>query len=442
VGPRIRAYVARLAASLPAGALSVLRSDGARMAPAAAEREPVRTLLSGPAGGAAAAHALARRLGLARALAFDVGGTSTDVTWVEGRVLPVTTTRRVAGFAASVPSLDVHSVGAGGGSVVGLDAGGALRVGPESAGADPGPAAYGRGGPFTLTDAHLLLGRLPEALLGGTFPLDAVPARRAGERLARRAGLSLRALCEGAVAVAVATTSRALRVASAAQGRDPRGASLVAFGGAGGLLAAEVRRSLGLLEAVVPWSPGTFAAQGARHAPASLDVSGAVAPGTPPREVARLARALAAEASAALRRDGEEPASVRVEADARYRGQSFEIPVAFGAGWERRFHAAHAARHGFRDDARAVEPVRLRARAAARGLSWDLPGAPRPARGDVVPARRRRGLAGTVLVRRREGLVPGERVRGPAVVEEDGATTWVPAGDALVAARDGTLRLA
>jgi N-methylhydantoinase A len=440
VGPRIRAYVAALAAALPQGALSVLRSDGARMPPAAADREPVRTLLSGPAGGAAAAHALARRLRIARALAFDVGGTSTDVTWIEGRVLPVTTTRRIGGFAMAVPSLDVHSVGAGGGSIVRLDAGGALRVGPESAGADPGPAAYGRGGPFTLTDAHLLLGRLPRALLGGTFPLGVVPARRAGMLLARRAGLSLRAVCEGAVAVAVATTARALRVASAAQGRDPRGASLVAFGGAGGLLAADVARSLGLLEVVVPWSPGTFAAQGARIAPRSLDVSRAVVPGSSAAAVARLARTLGADASAAFGRDGERPAEVRVEADARYRGQSFEIPVAFGAGWERRFHVAHAARHGFRDDARPIEVVRLRARAVGATLPLRVPTLA-AARGGRARVRRRPGVAGRVGVVARDDLAAGAIVRGPAVVEEDGATTWVPAGAALRAAHDGTLRL-
>ncbi len=196
VGPKMRAYVARLAAALPAGALSVLRSDGTRMAPADVDRQPLRTLLSGPAAGAAAALALARRAGFARALAFDVGGTSTDVTWIEGDALPVTTGLALGGFALGVPSLDVHSVGAGGGSVVRLDAGGALKVGPDSAGARPGPACYGRGGPFTLTDAHLLLGRLPPALLGGALALDADAARRAGERLSRAAGLPLRRLCE------------------------------------------------------------------------------------------------------------------------------------------------------------------------------------------------------------------------------------------------------
>ena len=443
VGPRVRAYVARVAAALPAGALSVLRSDGTRMSALDAEREPGRTLLSGPAAGAAAAHALGRRLGLARLLSFDVGGTSTDVAWIEGDVLPVTTGLTLAGFAMGVPSLDVHSVGAGGGSIVALDEGGALRVGPESAGADPGPACYGRGGPFTVTDAHLLLGRLPPALLDGTFPLDADAARTGAEHLARRAGVTPRALAEGAVAVAEAATARALRVASAAAGRDPRGAALLAFGGAGGLLGARVAAQLGLTEVVVPWSPGTFAAQGARAAPRAADVSTAVhgAAG----DLARAARRLADEAAALLLAGGETPASIHLEVDARYEGQGTEIVVSFAGDWRTAFHDAHRLRRGWGDPARRVEAVRLRARALGPPGAVEDTVAPSRRLGDPdrppVAAGTFSGLAGDVPWWHRSDLAPGTELTGPAVVVEDGATTWVPPEARLRSEADGTLRV-
>ncbi|MCC7139967.1 MAG: hydantoinase/oxoprolinase family protein [Planctomycetes bacterium] len=442
VAPRLASYVARLAAALPPGALSIARSDGTRMTAAETVASPVRTLLSGPAAGVAAVHALARRLGVARALGFDVGGTSTDVAWVEGPALSVTTDRTLDGFAMSVPSLDVHSVGAGGGSVVRLDAGGALVVGPASAGAVPGPACYGRGGPATLTDALLLLGRVPAALADGAVALDLGAARRALAPLARRAGLSLRALCEGAVRVAEASTARAVRTASAAAGRDPRGASLVAFGGAGGCLAAAVASHLGLAEVVVPWSPGTFAAQGARIAPRGVDRSEAVVAHGEAALAAR-ARALAAQARAALEDGGERAASVHVEVDARYEGQGTELAVRHGPRWRAAFHAAHGLRRGFLDEGRAVEAVRLRARALSTGGALEAGADAEAARRGATlrPAARVAGLAGAVAHHRREELPVGVELRGPACVVEATGTTFVPVGAVLVRARDGTLRL-
>ncbi len=442
VAPRVAAYVRRLAAALPAGALSLARSDGARMSAADAVATPVRTLLSGPAAGVAAVHALARGAGLPRVLGFDVGGTSTDVAWVEGETLAVTTDRTFAGFAMSVPSLDVHSVGAGGGSVVGMDAGGALTVGPASAGATPGPACYGRGGPFTLTDALLLLGRVPAALAGGDVRLDADAARRSGTALARRAGLPLRALAAGAVAVAEAATARAVRTASAAAGRDPRGAALVAFGGAGGCLAAAVAQHLALAEVVVPWSPGTFAAQGARIAPRGADASRAVRGEADPA-LRREARRLAAAARDVLTTGGERATSVVVEVDARYGGQGSELSVPFGTAWRAAFHAAHRARRGWGDLGRDVEAVRLRARARTATAPLEAGGdaAPPRARRRVVPAAIVRGLAGAVAHHARADLPRGAVVVGPACVVEPTSTTWVPPGAFARVAADGTLRV-
>lgn len=443
VAPRVAAYVRRLAAALPPGALSIARSDGARMSAAEAVAAPVRTLLSGPAAGVAAVHALARAARLPRVLGFDVGGTSTDVAWVEGDDLAVTTDRTLAGFAMSVPSLDVHSVGAGGGSVVGLDAGGALTVGPASAGATPGPACYGRGGPFTVTDALLLLGRVPDALADGDVRLDVAAAHRAATALARRAGLSPRALALGAVRVAEAATARAVRTASAAAGRDPRGAALVAFGGAGGCLAAAVAAHLGLDEVVVPWSPGTFAAQGARLAPRGADASRDVR-GAADVRLAREARRLAADARDAVAAGGERAAAVVVEVDARYAGQGSELVVPFGPGWRAAFHAAHRARRGWDDAGRGVEAVRLRARARTAPAPFEVGDDARPG---VAGRRRPRaaarvaGLAGPVAHHRRADLPVGAVVEGPAAVAEPTSTTWVPAGATARVAADGTLRV-
>ncbi|MHC5010940.1 MAG: hydantoinase/oxoprolinase family protein [Planctomycetota bacterium] len=435
VGPVVAAYVARVARAVPPGALTVMRSDGGRMSSAEVARAPVRTLLSGPAAGVAAAHALAARLPLERALSFDVGGTSTDVAWLEGADLPIRGDLRVGDHRASVPSLALETVGAGGGSEVRLDEGGALRVGPASAGADPGPACYGRGGPFTLTDAWLLLDRLPEALLGGTFPLAREAAERAGRPLARAAGCSLRRLAEGAVAVAAATTARALRRASAAEGRDPRGAALVAFGGAGPLLAAETAVRLGLDMVVVPERPGTFAADGTLVAPLRLDASRAWAGGGA-AALRDAGRRLAREVRARLAREGARRVRARIEVDARYAGQAFVVGVPFAARWQEVFHDAHAARYGFSDASRAVEVVGVR----ARGEGWEEKTGIRAAarRAGRTTPRAKRSARAHLL---RRDLDPGVRLAGPLRVEERTGTTWVPGGWTLEVLPGRELRL-
>ncbi len=422
VAPAIRSYVARLSRALPRGALTIMRSDGGRMGAREACRHPVRTLLSGPAGGVAAAARVAARLGLQRALSFDVGGTSTDACWIEGEDLPVGGTVRVGDHEASVPGLPLETVGAGGGSEVWIDPGGALRVGPGSAGADPGPACYGRGGPFTLTDAWLVLGRLPPALLGGAFPLDAAAAHRAADALARRAGVPVRTLARGAVEVAATTTARLLSRASVARGKDPRGAHLVAFGGAGPTLAAETAERLDLRGVVVPPEPGALAAWGALVAPLCADQS-AVVLGKDVGRFAGLARPLARAVRAALAKQGARRPTVRAEIDARYAGQAFEVTVPLGARWRAAFDAAHAARYGFEDPARPVEVVRLR----VRGTGHED--------GPVRPAARRAVHAASRPIVPRAGhpvpradLAPGARVVGPAVIVETTATTWVPRG--------------
>src|SRR5438046_3079607 len=246
--PVMQSYLQRLQGRLPGrdSRAFVMQSSGGITALKAAAREPVRTVLSGPAGGVVGAAAMARRSGFERVITFDMGGTSTDVALVEGTPRAASE-GEIAGLPVRVPMLDIHTVGAGGGSLARFDAAGALRVGPESAGADPGPICYGRGTQPTVTDANLLLGRLqPDAFLGGEFTLDLERTRRmTGDWLKRQScSLSLREFAAGVVRVVNANMEKALRVVSIERGYDPRDFTLVAFGGAGGLHACELAEAL------------------------------------------------------------------------------------------------------------------------------------------------------------------------------------------------------
>ena len=432
VAPAMRQYLAEVQAGLPRAmrsALTIMRSDGGRMAVREVAASPVRTLLSGPAAGVAAAEDLARRHGVPRALSFDVGGTSTDVAWIEGGEAPVRASLRVGAHEASVPSVGIETVGAGGGSLVWLDPGGALRVGPKSAGADPGPACYGRGGPFALTDAWLLRGRIPEALLAGGFPLDRAAAERAAAKVAKAAGLSVRALCDGAIQVAAAATARALRLASVAHGHDPREAALVAFGGAGPVLAADTAARLGVRELWVPTSPGTFAAEGALRAPLRADDAEVIAG----RRVTlgAVKRRLETRVRAALEREGARGITLSAELDAHYAGQAFTVAVPFGSRWETAFHRRHAARYGFATPGRDVEVVRMRVRGTGRDTAARKQAIGKPPRARVVKTR----------AALRDELAIGARIHGPARIDEHSGTTWVPGGWQADVRADGSLRL-
>jgi len=436
--------MAALSSGLPADVaahLTVMRSDGGRMSLEEVTRAPVRTLLSGPAAGVAAARALALRLGESAVLSFDVGGTSTDVAWIEAANLAVRPTLRVGAFEASVPSVGLETVGAGGGSRIGIDPGGALQVGPESAGADPGPACYGRGGPFTLSDAWLLLERLPASLLGGGFPLSRSAAARAARPVARRAGLSLPRVLTGSVTLAATTTARALRLASVARGHDPRGVALVAFGGAGPLLAAQTASLLGIGTVYVPIDPGTFAAEGALLAPLRADAARVVTRRRP-ATLPALARALGQHVRRALRSQGAGRVHLAAELDARYEGQAFQVTLPFGPGWEGAFHQAHGRRHGFATGERRVEAVCLRVRGEG---SEDGPPAPVARSGPVLPGRfatQRLARAGRrVACVARGQVAAGRRILGPVRVEEPSATTWIPDGWVGEVLAGGTLRL-
>ncbi|MEK9499966.1 hydantoinase/oxoprolinase family protein [Gaopeijia maritima] len=437
VAPVMSRYLRRLEAEAGAERVAVMGSNGGTLAVERAAREPAHTVLSGPAGGVVGALEWARRAGHPSILTFDMGGTSTDVSLCPGRPLH-TREFEIDGRPVALPVLDIHTVGAGGGSIARVDPGGALRVGPESAGAVPGPICYGRGGTeVTVTDAHLWLGRIPaDAFLGGEGGLDRAAVEGPLRRLADGLGTSLDAAAEGVLAVADAAMERALRVISVERGYDPRDFALVAFGGAGALHAGELAGRLGCDRALIPPDPGLLSAWGILTAPLSHAVSrtllaAADRPDTT-RRVDDARAGLTPTATEALVGDGADPEriEVRCEVDARYRGQSFELRVGADEGddWAEAFHAAHAARYGYRRDDAPVEVVTVRVTATAPGTPVVSP-APTPV---DAPATRR---ARTVVVEGRalsapsvwrRDLGPGHRLNGPALVLDYSATTWVP----------------
>jgi len=429
----------------------VMQSSGGITTAERAAREPVRTILSGPAGGVVAAASLAKRIGIDRIISFDMGGTSTDVCLIEGQ--PRTTNETIlGGLPVAVPVLDVHSVGAGGGSLARIDSGGALRVGPGSAGAVPGPICYGRGGTQpTVTDAHLILGRLdPDYFLGGTFKLDASDVEHRFAEFIRRAHSAIAnpvALACGIVAVTNANMERALRLISVERGYDPRDFSLICFGGAGGLHAADLARSLSLKQVVVPANPGAFSALGILTSDIVKDASHSALLRVPEqygkqqvmfrkfiRNLRERFQRLESRAHAELQREGfnGQRAKSDLRLDIRYLGQAYELSVPFTSDFPARFHREHEKAYGYSRAGRPIEVVNLRVRLA-------IP-TPKP-RARHHAATPHRPLARPLLNRKpvwfgqrlwntplydRDQLAHGTTFRGPVVVIEYSSTTIVP----------------
>ncbi len=449
VAPVMDRYLGRLDRDAGATRLAIMGSNGGTLAVRRARREPVHTVLSGPAGGVVGALAWARRAGFDGAVTFDMGGTSTDVSLCPGRPLH-TREFEIGGHPVAVPVLDIHTVGAGGGSLAHVDPGGALRVGPESAGADPGPIAYGRGGQgVTVTDAHVWLGRIPvDAFLGGEGRLDRNAVEEPLAALARALGATAEDAAEGVLAVADTAMERALRVISVERGYDPAEFPLVAFGGAGALHAAELANRLGAARALIPPDPGLLSAWGILTAPVTREASRSVLsssddPGTASR-LSEVFAELERVAVEALVAEGIERRDIVVErrVDARYRGQSFELRVP-AAEWIEAFHQAHALRYGYRRDHAPVEAVTLRAVATAPGADVPLPELAR-AEGPPPLGEARVVYGGETLRTARawrKDLRPGHRIEGPALILDYSATTWLPPDWTLDVDSVGVLRL-
>ncbi len=457
LAPEVARYLEGLAmrcseAGLPEDVL-VMRSSGGLIPISEAARIPAAILLSGPAGGVMAAASLGDATGRQTLVSFDMGGTSTDVCRIEGGRPEVSYEREVAGYPCRLPAVAIHTVGAGGGSVAWRDAGGALRVGPRSSGAVPGPAAYARGGVEpTVTDANVVLGRLPhDAKLAGSLPIRPDLAAAAVEGLGHVLDLDGVATARGIAMVVEEVMAGAIRKVSLEEGSDPRRASLVAFGGAGGLHATALARRLDMSGVLVPLHAGVFSALGLLFSPPRVDV----AQGTlllADRGDRLDAEAGAVAAAARRRLDeyvGAAAVGVEVRIDVRYLGQSHEVTVPYeiGRGWAalaRDFHELHRVRNGFARPDDPVEVVTIRAEAIGRA-ALQFADVPVPAPEGPVDLGRRpvittEGVAEAAIVNR-AGLAPGDQVVGPAIVEEREATTYLAPGDRACVHESGALEI-
>jgi N-methylhydantoinase A len=434
----------RLRATGYAHGVLTVASSGGMMTTETARRLPIKTIFSGPAGGVSQAGFVGAAAGMPDFITYDMGGTSTDVCLVRGLTPLATSDGMVGAFPVKVPQLDMHTVGAGGGSIAWLDVDGSLQVGPRSAGATPGPAAYGLGGREpTVTDANVVLGRIgARRRLGGSITLDAERARRAVADLAARMGgaLGVEALADGIVTIAVARMTSAIREISIQRGHDPRDFTLVAFGGAGPMHAVALAEEIGIPRVLVPRHPGNFSALGllasdVKHDDVRTRV-GLLAERFD--DLAAVFAEMEAAAGRQLTIDGFGAAEQRLQRslDLRYRGQAFELSVPFEAaraGVEAAFHRRHAVTYGHANPDAPVELVN------ARLTAWGVvprPAAERHAGGAPTPAdalveRRPAWFAGTAHdcpVWERERLPGGAVLAGPAIVEEFGATTVIPPG--------------
>ncbi|HEV7680822.1 MAG TPA: hydantoinase/oxoprolinase family protein [Pyrinomonadaceae bacterium] len=439
--PLMGSYLERLATNTPS--LRVMQSSGGSISAAVAAREPVRTILSGPAGGVVGAMRAARASGFEKIITFDMGGTSTDVALCERDGLRMTNEASVAGLPVAVPVMDIHTVGAGGGSIAKVDEGGSLRVGPESAGADPGPACYGRSLLPTVTDAHVLLGHFGGAgLLGGDFNLDESRSEKAMTQLASEmskfAGhrVSPIAAAQGVLSVANTNMERALRQISVERGHDSREFALLPFGGAGGLHAVELAQALRIPQIIVPNSAGALSAIGVLTADVVKDQSRTLmleATRGIERKLEPAFRKMERAAAAALRREGFSEAKQRHERSLalRYKGQSFELEIKqTRAGVAASFHKAHLERYGYKQE-NTVEIVSARVRSL--GLVEKLAERKHKASRDQAFAEAAtkvnaflNGKQQQVAVYRRDELRAGARLRAPCIVTEYSSTTLIP----------------
>jgi N-methylhydantoinase A len=431
VAPRMVAHLGNLERRLGRGRLRVMQSDGNAIGAELARLEPVRTILSGPAAGVVGAAKLVGALGIDRFITFDMGGTSTDVSLFD-RTARIRTLSYPSGYAVRTPVVDIHTVGAGGGSIARIDQGGSLKVGPESAGANPGPACYGLGDKPTVTDADLVAGRiLPENFLGGRMKLDAARAERAIAELGRNMKASALEAARGVIRVVNANMERAIRVITVERGFDPRDFALLAFGGAGPMHACELARGLGIRRVVMPRNPGLLCAWGALSAPIGREYSLTVRESEPAyRNLLKRARPMIARAREELVAQGVDPKRIETEirADMRYRGQSYEIEVALTPSFIADFHAAHLRTFGHAAPEAAVEVVNLRLRAHAAEFVPAPERIPRT-RATAHPIRRAAVMLDksprAVPVYSRDDLGAGTRLHGPMIVVEMSATGYV-----------------
>ena len=435
VGPLVENYLQRLCVEIKHAHVSVMQSSGGTIDAKLAGRQAVHMVLSGPAGGLAAAHYLGEQIQQPRLLTFDMGGTSTDVALIDGELV-LTNEGRIGDYPVAIPMVDMHTIGAGGGSIASVDEGGLLKVGPESAGAVPGPACYGQGGQqATVTDANLVLGRLQaDAFLGGAMQLDAVAAKQAIQHVADRLGLSLEQTALGIIELANEHMAQALRVMSIQRGVDPRELSLMSFGGAGGLHVCALAEALGMHNAIVPIHCGVLSALGMLVAPRSRQLSLTIAKPLRQcnaRDIETRFMPLVAKGRTALHAEGVSDKDIKIgySLDLRYQGQAYYLNVDWPASDDSLqqatalFHSLHEQRYGHALDV-DLELVNLRVALFCETNRPSLQFNPETRR---IESREVKllGIDETVTVLERSSLKPGQEIQGPALLTEKVATTFI-----------------
>lgn len=441
--PVISRYLQELEKKLPYSSLRIMQSNEGYISPETAKAEPIRTSLSGPAGGVVGAFHLGKSMGLDRVISFDMGGTSSDVSLID-KTIQRTSESTIGDFPVRLPIIDIHTVGAGGGSIALVDRGGSLRVGPESAGADPGPACYGKGNLPTVTDANLVLGRLvPEFFLGGKMNIYPERSHRVLKNLATRTGKTLLETASGIIRIANANMEKAIRVISIERGYDPRDFSLLSFGGAGGMHAADIASSLNIASIIIPKNAGVLSAMGLLMADAVKDYSRSIlqkAEIAAEDELEKHFFALHNKSIKDMKKEGFEERDIRISSflDLRYWGQSYEITLPYNPGKTDRqtmisaFHRAHQSLYSYHHIDRPVEIVNMRLKSIGLGKKLKLKKAKRR---QVNPSKRSllkgqslfyRGKEHQAAVYVRENLEPGNRITGPSLIVDNESTTFLP----------------
>ncbi len=436
VMPKMNSYISFLENSLSKkDKLRIMQSNGGSISTKTAKNEPVRTVLSGPAGGVVGAFEIGKRAGYKKLITFDMGGTSTDVSLLDEKI-PFSTGTYIASMPIKVPIIDIYTVGAGGGSIAYFDEGGALNVGPESAGADPGPVCYGKGEKITVTDANLFLGRLiPEFFLGGNMKLDTERNRFFMEKLSKESGLSPLELAEGIITIANTKMEKAIRVISVERGYNPSEFTLFSFGGAGGLHAAFLAKQLGIKKVFVPKNPGILSATGMLLSDIIKDYSTTVM--LSEREakfevLERLYSVIEEKALEELKNEGARDIKIEKYLDVRYKGQSFEIIIPFAKDFIKQFHNTHEKLYGHKDESKEIEVVNIRIRGI--GIS-DKPVLEKVEKGE-------KKIRAEAILGEKDVVFDGKKVRTkiidrdkllgeniidfPAVVVEYSSTTVIP----------------
>lgn len=428
--PKVKNYMNSLNELLGEININVLQSNGGVIAPEQAGIEPVRIITSGPAGGVVGAYNIASQLGIEKIITYDMGGTSTDISLCDSNI-KYTTESVIDEYPVKIPMIDILTIGAGGGSIAYVDTGGALKVGPRSAGADPGPACYGRGAYITVTDANLLLGRIVESnFLGGRMKVSKELALKSIKKLNESFMIDEYTLAEMIINVVNSNMEKAIKIISVDKGYDPREFTLVSFGGAGGLHACELAKDIGIKQVVFPLNPGVLSALGMLFADTFKDYSRGYfldCKEYDPNDLEEQFEKLEKKASIELKNNNLE---FERFVDTRYKSQSHELTVEYGPGYIEDFHSLHFTRYGFNNPSKDIEIVTIRVKAYIRRADCSLP----KLNIDNTEIKRDKinifidGKSKNVDYYDREEFFPGFNFLGPCIVTEDTSTIYIPEG--------------